>query len=129
MAGGERVAQQVAPDNHHRDDRCPTETSEPPTPPGIGVDWIRNQENRRLVPHVVLTTSPQRRRRRSRPGLLGRRLARGTGGDFEGSDQPVRFGQNLLHLLKPGTACDTPAEVLLDLADFSQVELPVEQRV
>ena len=55
--------------------------------------------------------------------------SRRSGRHLERADQTIGFGQELFHFLKAGAARHAGPEVQLDLTDFLEIQLAIEQRV
>ena len=119
--------------NNDGDHGGPAKHSEPLSPPRPRIGGLRQEYDGRL-PRIRLMEGA--REWRGFPGLPGRRRggARIAPGypdrrHVQLTHQPVRFGQELLHLLKARTTGHTGAEVALDLADLGQIQLSIEQSV
>src|SRR5215204_65853 len=128
MAGLERSADELASSDDYgqgcRHGQPPNNSSAL----GMRINRIGHQEHRRLVPRQWLMGRPGQGRLR-----LGARSLRarpwGARWNLHGSNQLVGLGQHLLYFLKTGAAGHTAPEVLLDLADFCQIQLTVEECV
>jgi hypothetical protein len=125
MARATQVLEHLTADHDHDDGGDPAEAAQQAGTPGVRVDGIGDQQHRWLIPGGRLARGLEGGRCRGRPaGRLGSPAGRIR--NLQRSDQPVGFGEDLLHLLKAGSACHTASQVLLDLAYLGEVQLTIE---
>ena len=78
-----------------------------------------------LGPPGLQPAAPAERERRGSGGGLDSRGGR----SLEAPTRRWDFSQKLLHLVQPGPTRDTAAQVVLDFADFGELQFAIEQRV
>jgi len=136
MAGLQSAPDELTASEHPGQHCHHCEAPDPASSGGMRIDRIGHQEYWWLVPRQRLMGWPERLMgwpgRRGRWWLCSgwfRTASRGAGGHFHGSNQAVSLSQYLLYLLETGATGYTAPQVLLDLADFRQIQLTVEERV